>query len=151
MLAPGRQEQQPLHVEDWPVCAHCVHCIDNVMLPSYKHARKRIHICTHPALTPALAAHGGAGFFGASAGTWAKYAKIMFLLGIVGDIVRSSAPSLRLFLASVYASLSCPLCVAVCDCDCVRVRVRVLSSWAVMLRGATPRRRQEAERGAACG
>lgn len=44
--------------------------------------------------------------FGASAGTWAKYAKIMFLLGIVGDIVFfvggywlfTTQPSVRLFI-----------------------------------------------------
>ena len=88
-----------------------------------------------------------AGLFGASAGTWAKYAKIMFLLGIVGDIVRSSAPSLRLVPASGYVSLSCPPCVAVCVCVCDCPA----GAWAVVLRGATPRRRQEAGGGAACG
>jgi len=57
-----------------------------------------------------------AGFFGASAGTWAKRAKIMFLLGLLGDVVFfvggywafTTQPSVRLFIGQ-YAPVPAPL------------------------------------------
>ena len=123
-----------------------MHCIENMVLPCYEHEHTHTHF--HASRSGSCSCRAcRAGLFGASAGTWAKYAKIMFLLGIVGDIVRSSAPSLRLVPASGYVSLSCPPCVAVCVCVCDCPA----GAWAVVLRGATPRRRQEAWGGAACG